>query len=283
MFKIGEFSRIAQTPVSQLRYYGDIGLFEPAEIDPFTGYRYYSAHQLPLLNRILVLKGLGLQLEHIRQAISDDISAETMRDMLHRQKKAIERSLEDERARLRAVEARLQQIDDAGPEPGPEVVLKSVPAQSFLGLRTTFPLMSEIRPIVEEMLAVVPGRLGPRVGHLTAVLHDAAFDFENVDVEFGFALTAGVPDLDAMRLPSGRILEPRELPAAPTMATAAQVTTLEGKCLSYAEIGRWIEDHGYTFAGAGREVFLQPPAPGTCDLVVELQFPIVEKEAAVSS
>ena len=63
MFRIGEFSRIAQVSGRLLRYYDEIGLLSPEFTDPQTGYRYYSAHQLPRLNRILVLKELGLSLE----------------------------------------------------------------------------------------------------------------------------------------------------------------------------------------------------------------------------
>ena len=62
MFKIGEFSKFSQVPVKTLRYYDQIGLFEPAKVDRFTGYRYYSASQLPRLHRILAMKDLGLSL-----------------------------------------------------------------------------------------------------------------------------------------------------------------------------------------------------------------------------
>src|SRR5438105_12762660 len=59
MIKIGEFSKLVQVPVATLRYYDQVGLLKPVEVDRFTGYRYYSASQLPRLNRILALKGLG--------------------------------------------------------------------------------------------------------------------------------------------------------------------------------------------------------------------------------
>jgi DNA-binding transcriptional MerR regulator len=65
MFRIGEFSKIAQAPCSLLRYYDQIGLLKPAHIDQWTGYRYYSAKQLPRLHRIPALKELGLTLEQI--------------------------------------------------------------------------------------------------------------------------------------------------------------------------------------------------------------------------
>ena len=65
MFKIGEFSRLAQVPVPTLRYYDQVGLLKPVKVDTFSGYRYYAASQLPRLHRILALKGLGFTLEQI--------------------------------------------------------------------------------------------------------------------------------------------------------------------------------------------------------------------------
>ena len=55
MFKIGDFSKLSRVSVKTLRYYDELGLLKPAHVDHFTGYRFYSADQLPQLNRILAL------------------------------------------------------------------------------------------------------------------------------------------------------------------------------------------------------------------------------------
>ncbi len=280
MFKIGDFSKIAQVPVSQLRYYADIGLLQPKEVDPFSGYRYYTAGQLPRLNRILVLKDLGLTLEQIRQTLSDDISAEEVRGMLRIRKASIEQSLHEEMLRLRSVEARLRSIEDEESGVGEEVVLKAVPAQRFLSLRETFPMMTDTLSVVEEMLHLLPERFGPRLGYMTAILHGARFDFEDVDIELGFA--ADVENSTAVRLPSERVLEVRELPAVETMATVARVGAFENNCRSYGALGAWLEGNGFTFADAAREVFLQFPRPGEQEeIVVEIQVP-VERSSPMS-
>jgi DNA-binding transcriptional MerR regulator len=65
MLKIGDFSRLSLASVKALRYYDELGLLRPARVDELTGYRYYSASQLTRLNRILVLKDLGLSLQQI--------------------------------------------------------------------------------------------------------------------------------------------------------------------------------------------------------------------------
>ena len=59
MFKIGEFSRLAQVSARMLRYYDQCGLLHPDRVDHFTGYRLYSAAQLTDLARIVALRDMG--------------------------------------------------------------------------------------------------------------------------------------------------------------------------------------------------------------------------------
>ena len=42
LFKIGEVAKLFNISVSTLRYYEKLGLVMPEEVDPDTGYRYYS-------------------------------------------------------------------------------------------------------------------------------------------------------------------------------------------------------------------------------------------------
>lgn len=63
MLKIGDFSRIARVSTRLLRWYDEVGLLKPARIEAETGYRWYHVGQLRVLNRILVLKELGLSLD----------------------------------------------------------------------------------------------------------------------------------------------------------------------------------------------------------------------------
>ncbi len=65
MMKIGDFSKLSRVSIKALRYYDEMGLLKPIEIDRFTGYRYYSASQLSSLNRIIALKDMGFSLEQI--------------------------------------------------------------------------------------------------------------------------------------------------------------------------------------------------------------------------
>ncbi len=67
MFRIGEFSKLTNVPIRTLRYYDEIDLFKPAEIDLFTNYRYYREEQIEDLELINKLKQVGFTLDEIKQ------------------------------------------------------------------------------------------------------------------------------------------------------------------------------------------------------------------------
>src|SRR3954467_1532916 len=110
MIKIGEFSKMVQVSVPTLRYYDQVGLLKPVEVDRSTGYRYYSASQLPRLHRILALKGLGFSLEQIA-AMLEGVTSEQMRGMLLLRQAQINQQIVEAQSQLTEVEARLQQIE----------------------------------------------------------------------------------------------------------------------------------------------------------------------------
>jgi Predicted transcriptional regulators len=69
--KIGDFSRLNQVTIKTLRYYEEIGLMIPAEVDDWTGYRYYNVAQMKKMEKIRNLKRLGFSLEEIKDIIEN--------------------------------------------------------------------------------------------------------------------------------------------------------------------------------------------------------------------
>lgn len=72
MLSIGEFSKICGVSTKTLRYYDEIGLISPDEIDPENGYRYYSIEQLEAMLFINRLKQYRFSLEEIRAIINTE-------------------------------------------------------------------------------------------------------------------------------------------------------------------------------------------------------------------
>lgn len=114
MLKIGDFSKFSRVSIKTLRYYDEIGLLKPAEVDRFTGYRYYSVDQLSRLNRIMGLKDLGLSLEEINQLLADNPSAEKVIELLRAKREAAIARLYEEEARIRRVEGWLKKVEKRG-------------------------------------------------------------------------------------------------------------------------------------------------------------------------
>jgi effector-binding domain-containing protein len=267
MFKIGEFSRFSRVTVKTLRYYDKIGLLRPAEVDRFTGYRYYSASQLPRLNRILALKDLGLSLEQIGQLLEDDLTPDQIRGMLRLKQVEIEAQVQEEQARLARVERRLRQIEQEEAMPTQEIVIKTIPAQSVASVRDTVPVGG-----LGQLFGEVFGYLGQRgvnpVGPPVGIYHDQEFREEAVDAEVAVPVAGSVPE--------GERVKARELPGAEQMACLVHEGSYETVGGTYGQLMKWIEANGYRVTGPCREVYLQGPESGgdPSTYVTEIQFPV---------
>jgi DNA-binding transcriptional MerR regulator len=67
---IGEFSRASHLSVKTLRHYHEVGLLEPSEIDPNSGYRYYSYEQIPTAQVIRRLRGLEMPVAEVKAVLA---------------------------------------------------------------------------------------------------------------------------------------------------------------------------------------------------------------------
>ena len=70
LLSIGDFSRMTFLTVKALRHYHDVGLLEPARIDPHSGYRLYRAEQVAQARLIRRLRDLDLPVDDVRTVLS---------------------------------------------------------------------------------------------------------------------------------------------------------------------------------------------------------------------
>src|ERR1700712_752737 len=188
MIKIGEFSKLVQVPVATLRYYDQVGLLKPIEVDRFTSDRYYSVSQLPRLHRILALKGLGFSLEQIAAVLDEGLTPEQMRGMLRLRQAQISQLLAEAQGQLVDVEVRLQQIEREERLSTYDVMLKRVEPLLVASVRAILPEHSAVGALFGEVYealgAHVHEALHPRPedGGQTLVLwYDSEFREHDVD------------------------------------------------------------------------------------------------------
>lgn len=106
-YRIGEFSSMTGLSIRTLRYYDEIDLLTPAEIDLFTGYRYYSEEQLKDVKTIEVLKEVGFSLEEIKNTWNQLNN----RIMLQKKKELLD-SIEQTEAKLKKIDYLRSHIED---------------------------------------------------------------------------------------------------------------------------------------------------------------------------
>jgi DNA-binding transcriptional MerR regulator len=275
MFKIGEFSKLVQIPVATLRYYDQVGLLKPLEVDRFTGYRYYSASQLPRLHRILALKGLGFSLEQIGAVLDEGLTAEQMRGMLRLRHAQISQQLADVQNQLVEVEVRLQQIEREDEISTYDVILKHVEPLLIASVRAILPAHSASGSLFPEVYeAIVPHvaeALGPHPGQggQTLVLwYDTEHKETGADGAAAFILRCRVPDKGRMRV--------EELPAC-TMAATVHHGSYNTIGEAHEAILKWSEANRYRIVGPDREIYLYNAMPIRLDdptYVTEIQYPV---------
>jgi DNA-binding transcriptional MerR regulator len=275
MIKIGEFSRLVHVSVPTLRYYDQVGLLKPVEIDRFSGYRYYSTSQLPRLHRILALKGLGFSLEQIAKVLDEGLTPEQMRGMLRLRHAQISQQLVEVQSQLVEVEARLRQIEREEQLSTYDVILKNVEPLLVASVRTVLPNHSAVGAlfgeVYEALAPYVSEALGPHPeeGGQTLVLwYDTEYKEQAVDGAAAFMLRCRVPE-------SGRV-KVHELPAA-TMAAAVHHGSYNTIGEAHEAILTWIEANGYRIVGPDRELNLYHTMPIRLDdpsYVTELQYPV---------
>jgi DNA-binding transcriptional MerR regulator len=70
VLSIGDFARATHMSAKMLRHYHQIGLLEPADVDPDTGYRRYTVEQIPVAQVIRRFRALDMPLERIQAVLA---------------------------------------------------------------------------------------------------------------------------------------------------------------------------------------------------------------------
>ncbi|MFJ8792207.1 MerR family transcriptional regulator [Streptomyces sp. NPDC102462] len=141
---IGEFSRITHLSIRALRRYHEQDLLIPQEVDPATGYRYYTPAQVRPALTIRRLRELDLPLADLRLFLKAEAAGGdgTDRDAAQRIVAAHLRRLEDRLGRTqRAVEALRELLD---PRAERTVSLEVLPPQRVLAVALDVPRKSDL-------------------------------------------------------------------------------------------------------------------------------------------
>ena len=267
MFRIGEFSKMARVSARMLRYYDQCGLLCPAETDRFTGYRLYSAGQMPRLGRIVALRDMGFGVEEIKTILPRFDDTAFLQEALSRKAQEVEQTIAEERQKLiniAAMRGQLRKEENMIYEPE----LKSLPAAQVLSLREVIPTYDQEGTLWEKLCKFVMKNNIPCDSGGYSIYHDAEYKESDVDVEIAVPVDAAGENNGAFVF--------RELDAIPRAATVRFSGPYEGTTSAMEKLAAWMEQNGYVSDGLVRELAIVMPGPGVPpeDYLTEIQVPV---------
>jgi len=250
MFKIGEFSKLVRVSARMLRYYDKCGLLQPAEIDRFTGYRLYSAEQIPSLTRIITLRDMGFGVEEIAELLPQFQDARVMKQALERKQGEIRAAIAIEQGKLETIAALRGTFEKECSNMIYDVILKSFPAKNVLSLRETIPAENE-EALWEKLWTFIEENEIQHTAGGYSTYHGDEYEEEDVDTEIA------VPVITLGENKGG--FEYKELAAIPQAATIRFSGSYENYGAAVEKLALWIEQNGYEINGLIRGFAIASP------------------------
>ncbi|WP_034263895.1 MerR family transcriptional regulator [Actinospica robiniae] len=247
VLSIGDFSRATHLSVKMLRHYHQLGLLEPVEVDPQTGYRRYTVDQIPAAQVIGRFRALEMPLEEIREIISaSDLATRNARIANH-----LER-LEDELGRTqRAVSTLRRLLEPPATRDGQEVRIELLKKQPTLSAAITATVdvadaAAWFRGALGELYATLDAQRIPATGRAGGVYADEIF------TEHRGEATVFVPCERPVR-PLGRVVS-ATIPAV-ELAVIEHVGPLSEVDRSYGLLATHVARNALAVAGPLREYY----------------------------
>ena len=264
MLQIGEFSRICQVSVKTLHHYDRIGLLAPAKVDALTGYRYYEAEQIDVMNYIQRLKRYGFSLEEIQKLLTLSEDREIL-TMLRQQKEKIKWEQQERALILNELQTHISVFERTGDmmtyQKGYKVEVKNSPAMNVLTNRAMMGV-DEFGKYYSPLFERVPKERVTPTGMNGARYYDKEFDREASDIE----LFIGIKEKDK----ADEVMEP--CLCAVTLHRGSYSTLSE----AYGAVVSWIMENGYEMAGEPFELYIRTQFDTLSpeDWETEVYFPV---------
>ena len=269
MFKIGEFSQFVRVSPRMLRHYEKCGLISPAAIDPYTGYRQYSAAQIPQIARIAALRDVGFSIEEIGEILPRMDDKAFLEGLLREKVNELRETIAQDHARLTLLMQMSGELRKEQTIMLYEVELKKLDPVKVLALRGIIPQYNQ------------EGILWEKLGNYLAQ-NNIECQSDGYSTYFDEAYMEANPDVE-IAVPVETLGESRgefifkEYPAVALAATLRFSGPFDGGYDAAGEkLAKWLEENGYSFAGSLRGHVITSP-DDTSDpekWITELQVPV---------
>jgi DNA-binding transcriptional MerR regulator len=263
LMPIGDFARLTHLSIKALRHYHDVGLLEPASIDPTTGYRSYSTAQVPVALAIRRFRDLEMPIEQVR-AVLEAPDPTSRNDALLSHLLRMESQLEQTQEAILALRMLLED------EPAhPSIELRTVGTTAAIAVTDTVDWEDTEAWLGEARAELHAALSSPaRAGADGALYPDEFFEAHRGEV-IAFTPFRGA-------LPATTRVEQIEVPSA-HLAVIVHEGPIDTLDQTYGELGTFVIERGLGNRGPIREYYLVTEAdtPDTSKLRTEVCWPTV--------
>ncbi|MDD4847868.1 MAG: MerR family transcriptional regulator [Bacteroidales bacterium] len=235
--KIGEFSKLNQITVKTLRYYEEIGLLIPSEIDDWSGYRYYNVDQMQRMNQIIYLKSLGFSLEEIKTMFDHQCYTPTTEMISEKIKKC---RLDMNALKKREIELKSLHKQLKNKTNMENFTIKSLPAVIVASHRQIISSYQELFNLCPNVLGPEMARLGCECvepGYCFTIDHNKEYREADIDIEYCEAVVAQKQDSELIQF--------KELPIVEQALCFQHYGPYQKFPESWAKIYAFLEENGY--------------------------------------
>jgi DNA-binding transcriptional MerR regulator len=264
---IGEFSKMSYLSVKALRHYHDVGLLEPAAVDPATGYRRYTTSQVPVAHAIRRFRDLDMAIDEIRLVLQAPDAGAGNRAILRH----LER-MQDQLEQTQQTVAALQSLLSGTGENTRTAHIRHLPRADVLA-RTAVVLFDECASWLDSTLHTLRGRAD--AAGLSVAGPDGAF-YADAFFEAGEGeVTAFVPietapietaPIETARTAGATASDNTDIVvlAAQTVALLLHEGPLDDIDRTYGALGTIVAERGIGGAGPIREHYLDETRTEVC-------------------
>lgn len=244
---IKEFSLLCQVTVKTLRHYEKMGLLLPAEVDDWTGYRYYDVKQMQTLSNIRRLKDMGFSLDEIHELMVDGSllpSIESLQEKMETCQKELAQ-LQKRHALLKSMmdsQNTLLNMEKYSIQSLPEIIVASH--------REIIPNYAALGPLCYQKIGPEMARLGCKCsqpGYCFTTEHNE-YRPTNIDIEYCEQVDEMLPDSDFIQF--------KRLPAIPKVLCVKHIGPYEKFYESFTEAFRYMEEQNLKMTGAPRTCYI---------------------------
>ena len=272
MLKIGDFSKLSRISIRMLRHYDEIGLLKPAEVDPFTGYRYYGETQLLEAGRITTLRSMGFGLSMIGEILSKYSDPGEMERFLLLQRREVEQQRMALEERLRLIDSTITWLRKDGTLMNYEICVKTIPARYVASVRMTIPSYAGEGLLWQTLRqeTSVLGMQDAEPSYPLVIYHDGEYKEQDVDVEAQLAVVGEYPDTEHVQFKT----VPQVEAACARFRGGYEQTSLVNEALA-----RWGWENGYELAGLMFNIYYVNPGDSQdpSQFVTEVCYPVKKK------